>query len=620
MVPALEASLADLGVDLRSQQNVELDLEDRPNKSPRAFCVPIEVPGRIVLVIKPQGGPDDWRALFHEAGHTEHFAHTSPSLSVEERRLGDNAVTEGWAMLLEHLTIDPAWLERRLDFPRPLEYAAEGVTQLLWIMRRYCAKLLYEIEFHQAPDVTAMQPRYVELLSDALKIAPSETDYLADLDDGFYSSEYLRAWAFEAQLRTFLREKFGNAWFTRKDAGSLIRELWSRGRSRPRTRSSRTSRVRPSSSRRRPSGSARHWRRRRIAPRLVLPLRDNVPTRSFPVVTVGLIGANALVWFWELSKPGVTVHVFRDGFYPCTLSGPCQIPVPHPPAALVRGRLHRDVHARELAAHPREHALPLDLRQQRRGRARQGPVSRLVPRRGDRRDGRSSPQSRSQPGRAQDASVPNIGASGAIAGVLGAYFVLLPRARVLTLIFFGIILIREIPAVWFLGIWIALQIWTGGLSLVHPQAGGGVAFFAHIGGFVFGLATILLVAKHRPTAPVVALPGLLRFEEHVERAVASLPAELREAIRNVEISVEDEHPEDPDLFGLYEGVPLPERGDWAGGASRPDPDLPAAARRSRSGIPPSSRRRSGSPSSTSSPTTSGSTRIVWTTSGIPEET
>ena len=229
MVPALEASLADLGVYLRSQKNVEVDLEDRPNKSPRAFCVPIEVPGRVVLVIKPQGGPDDWRALFHEAGHTEHFAHTSSALSVEERRLGDNAVTEGWAMLLEHLTMDPAWLERRLDFPRPLEYGAEGVTQLLWIMRRYCAKLLYEIEFHQAPDVTAMQSRYVEILADALKISPSETDYLADIDDGFYSSEYLRAWAFEAQLRTFLRVKFGNAWFTRKDAGSLIRELWSEG-------------------------------------------------------------------------------------------------------------------------------------------------------------------------------------------------------------------------------------------------------------------------------------------------------------------------------------------------------------------------------------------------------
>ena len=159
MVPALEVTLGDLGVDLRGQRNVELDLEDRPNKSPRAFCVPIEVPERVVLVIKPQGGPDDWRAFFHEAGHMEHFAHTSASLSVEERRLGDNALTEGWAILLEHLTIDPVWLERRLDFPRPRDYAAEGATQLLWLIRRYCAKLIYEIELHSVDDVTTMRPR-----------------------------------------------------------------------------------------------------------------------------------------------------------------------------------------------------------------------------------------------------------------------------------------------------------------------------------------------------------------------------------------------------------------------------------------------------------------------------
>jgi membrane associated rhomboid family serine protease len=104
------------------------------------------------------------------------------------------------------------------------------------------------------------------------------------------------------------------------------------------------------------------------------------------------------------------------------------------------------------------------------------------------------------------ASIPNIGASGAIAAVLGAYFVLLPRARVLTVIFFGIILIREIQAFWFLAVWIGFQAWTGGLSLLHPQAGGGVAFFAHIGGFVFGVATVLLVARHRPRVPTPRHP------------------------------------------------------------------------------------------------------------------
>src|SRR5262249_38426318 len=131
MVPALEATLAGLGIELDRQPNVELDVEPREKKSPRAFCAPIEVPGRVVLVMKAIGGPDDWSALFHEAGHTEHFANTSPDLPVEGRRLGDNAVTEGWAFLFEHLVDNPAWLSRRLDFPRPREFSAEGAAMLL---------------------------------------------------------------------------------------------------------------------------------------------------------------------------------------------------------------------------------------------------------------------------------------------------------------------------------------------------------------------------------------------------------------------------------------------------------------------------------------------------------
>jgi len=229
MLPALDSTLRDLGIDIRSQANVHLDLEQRPLKSPRAFCSPIEVPERVMLVIQPMGGPDDWRALFHEAGHAEHFAHTSPDLSVEERRLGDNAVTEGWAMLLQHLVDEPAWISRRLDFARPQEFAQEGATVLLLFVRRYCAKLLYELELHVADDPTTMKSRYVELLGDALKIEPSPTDYLADVDPGFYASSYLRSWAFEAQLRAFLREEFGNTWFARREAGSLLQELWALG-------------------------------------------------------------------------------------------------------------------------------------------------------------------------------------------------------------------------------------------------------------------------------------------------------------------------------------------------------------------------------------------------------
>lgn len=229
MLPALEATLADLGIDLRSQSNVHLDLEQRPSKDPRAFCAPIEIPDKVMLVIQPIGGADDWRALFHEAGHTEHYAHTSPDLEMEEKRLGDLAVTEGWAMLLQHLTDEPAWLTRRLDFPRPAEWTSEGAISLLYFVRRYCGKLLYELEFHTADDPELMRSRYVEILRDALKIEISPANYLADMDSGFYATGYLRSWAFEAQIRSFLREKFGTTWFAQREAGSLLRELWELG-------------------------------------------------------------------------------------------------------------------------------------------------------------------------------------------------------------------------------------------------------------------------------------------------------------------------------------------------------------------------------------------------------
>ena len=142
MLPALRGTLSDLGIDLDGQTNVHLDVEARPTKSPRAFCAPIEVPGKVMLVIQPMGGPDDWRALFHEAGHTEHFAFTSGDLKMEEKRLGDNAVTEGWAQVLEQLTHDRGWLTRMLSFPKPHEFAEESAVNLLFFVRRDCAKLL----------------------------------------------------------------------------------------------------------------------------------------------------------------------------------------------------------------------------------------------------------------------------------------------------------------------------------------------------------------------------------------------------------------------------------------------------------------------------------------------
>jgi membrane associated rhomboid family serine protease len=100
-----------------------------------------------------------------------------------------------------------------------------------------------------------------------------------------------------------------------------------------------------------------------------------------------------------------------------------------------------------------------------------------------------------------EATIPNLGASGAVSGVLGAYLILLPRASVLILIFIGLIFIREVPAAFFLGFWFLFQLWFGGFSLVEPQSGAGVAFFAHIGGFAFGLLAVFVFRKRTPLQP-----------------------------------------------------------------------------------------------------------------------
>src|SRR5262249_53973422 len=136
----------------------------------------------------------------------------------------------GWAFLFDHLVAEPAWLRRRLDVPRPDEYAAESAAELLYLVRRYAAKLLYELELHSSSgDVEALRPRYAELLGDALGVQRAAENFRADVDSGFYVSAYLRAWALEAQLHWFLREELGNEWFRRRVAGSLLRELWSLG-------------------------------------------------------------------------------------------------------------------------------------------------------------------------------------------------------------------------------------------------------------------------------------------------------------------------------------------------------------------------------------------------------
>jgi len=231
LMPVLAQVFGGLGIDLASQEGTTLDFEARPGKSPRAFCAPIRVPGDVRLSVQPRGGHDDFDGALHEMGHLQHFAHISPDLSPADRVVGDESVTEGWAFLFQYLLTEPDWLTDELrvapdQVPGWLDFAA---FRKLFYLRRYTAKLLYELRLHRSADPTIQRAEYAGLLGLLTGVITPEASYLADVDDGLYAAKYLRAWMLEASLSAAFRSRFGGAWWRNPEAGAFLRSVWGDG-------------------------------------------------------------------------------------------------------------------------------------------------------------------------------------------------------------------------------------------------------------------------------------------------------------------------------------------------------------------------------------------------------
>jgi hypothetical protein len=227
LLPSLQETLDGLALN---PPGVVLDVEQRPKKTPRAFCAPVRVPDEVYLVIARRGGLDDYEALFHEGGHAQHFAHMDGALPTDYRYLGDNSITESFAFLFQHLVAEPAWLRARLGVEDPA--AIEGharASKLVWL-RRYAAKLAYELELHSAPPaLDPLREVYARRLSEALRVEWASASWLSDVDPFFYAAAYIRAWVLETHVRRLLRERFGELWFEGREAGEFLKSLWREG-------------------------------------------------------------------------------------------------------------------------------------------------------------------------------------------------------------------------------------------------------------------------------------------------------------------------------------------------------------------------------------------------------
>jgi hypothetical protein len=222
-----------LGFDLENDQNIKLDLDDRPQKSPRACVIPSDPPTVVHLITRAQGGLHDYQAFLHEAGHALHYAGVDPDLPYTFRNLSrDHALTEIYSYILEAITREPEWHAHYFGLSdEQAAQNAEATTFLEAVLfRRYTAKLQFELDFwgrfnegDDGPD------GYEERLTGATGIRYRADAYLADMDAGFYSADYLRAWIRSAQLRDYLVREVGEDWWRNAETGERLRALFAEG-------------------------------------------------------------------------------------------------------------------------------------------------------------------------------------------------------------------------------------------------------------------------------------------------------------------------------------------------------------------------------------------------------
>jgi hypothetical protein len=226
-------TLTHLGFDLANEKSIHLDLDDRPQKSPRACVIASDAPNVVHLITRAQGGLHDYQAFLHEAGHALHYAGCDPELPYTFRNLSrDHALTEIYSFILEAISREPGWHAEHFGLSD--EEAAKNAEATVFLeallYRRYAAKLVFELEFWGRFGEDGGTPAgYSERLGDATGVRYRSDGYLADMDAGFYSADYLRAWIRSAQLREHLAREVGEDWWRSPETGDRLRALFSEG-------------------------------------------------------------------------------------------------------------------------------------------------------------------------------------------------------------------------------------------------------------------------------------------------------------------------------------------------------------------------------------------------------
>ena len=233
MEQRVQKQVREMAVDPTAAGRIRLDTGEREGKRSRAFCAPVQVPEEVYLVLRPHGGQTDWNTFLHELGHALHFAYMRPDHPFEYRWLGDNSITESYAMLFDHRMQDGGWLKRYTDIGEThlRDFLRTAGFEELHFLRRYCAKFIYETRLYGG-DVSwdSLPDLYVELLTGATSFQYSPAEAFVDVDPRYYSARYLRAWQLQAVLNETLTQRYDVDWWRNPRAGPwMVQSLFSEG-------------------------------------------------------------------------------------------------------------------------------------------------------------------------------------------------------------------------------------------------------------------------------------------------------------------------------------------------------------------------------------------------------
>ena len=232
-VPVCSATLKAIGLSIEDDPRIRPDLDDRPQKSPRACVIASDPPAVVHLITRAMGGLHDYTAFLHEAGHALHYAGSDPALPYTFRAISrDHALTETFSYIVEAISREPGWHAEHFGLSD--EEAERNAEATLFtesvLFRRYAAKLRFELGFwDRFPEDGGTPGGYAELLTEATGVRFPTENFLADMDAGFYSADYLRAWVRSAQLRDRLLADVGTDWWRSPVTGELLRELFREG-------------------------------------------------------------------------------------------------------------------------------------------------------------------------------------------------------------------------------------------------------------------------------------------------------------------------------------------------------------------------------------------------------